>query len=108
MRKIEEISKLNTMYSNQSITIKIYRRYYKQSPLREETYIINNILFREPDVFDHERRNGSLIVSLKGKTKKEIEISKENVYLIEEFTHPTHISGFDETLETIINFYRNL
>jgi hypothetical protein len=105
-KKNETINKLNVDFFNKSITIKIFRRYYKNSPLREETYVIDKISFKEPNIMDSDRRNGSLSIALKGKGKKEIEITKDSFFFIEEYEKPHPITSVDETLKEIADIYR--
>jgi len=105
-KKNDVITKLNNDFSNKSVTIKIFRRYYKSSPLREETYVIDKILFKDPNIMDSDRRNGSLSIMLKGKGRNEIEITKDSFFFIEEYEKPHMISSVDETLKEIADIYR--
>jgi hypothetical protein len=105
--KRSNILKLDQFYSNKPISIKVPIRFNRQFVLKDEMYIIDKISYKEPNVYDKERRNGSVIVSFKGKYKKELEITSEVVYLLIDFIQPLIITHYDKTIENIVKVFRN-
>ena len=91
-----------------SIIIKVLRRLNRQVKFQEETFIIDNIKYKEPDVYDRGKRTDALVISLKGRCKRNIIITKDSVLYDEEFERPYGISQYDDTLQTIIDIFRNL
>ena len=102
------ILKFNDVYSDTSITIGVPRKMNRVYTLKYEDYIIDKIYFKDPDIFDKDRRSGSLIISLKGKMKREIEILNNIILFFEEYEKPIIITKIDNTIETITKNYRSL
>jgi hypothetical protein len=102
------INNLNISYSGKSVTIWVPRKINRQLIQKEETYIIDKILYIEPKYTDQERSLGSLIIRFKSKFKKELEITKKNIFFLEEYSTPIPLIKVDETIQNIINEYKTL
>lgn len=106
MIKKLDLFTLNNTYSGRKVSFKISIKLNRtERKLQELSYIIDKIYYREPD-FKKQFKEGSLIISLKDKYSREIEIFKDSVYFNQQFEHPIPIYHFDETLQAIINNYR--
>jgi len=103
-----DIIRFNEIYSNKPITIKVLRRINRQVKFQEESFIIDKIGYKLPDIYDRVKRSDAIVISLKGRCKRNIIITKDTVTFDEEFERPYEISHFDDTLQTIIDIFRNL
>lgn len=103
-----KLLKFNDVYSGMKITIKIRKIINRKSVLQEEQFTIDNISYQEPDIYNKSYRVGALIISLKGKFKRNLEITKDCVVLTNEFDNPMYISHYDDVIDSIVYIYRNL
>ena len=102
------ILKFNDVYSDTSITIGVPRKMNRVYTLKYEDYIIDKIYFKEPNIFDRNRRSGSLIILLKSKIKREIEILDNLILFLEEYEKPIIVTKFDDTIKIIADTFRSL
>lgn len=102
-----DLIKLNQEYVDKVIKIKILRYFARQYVSKEEEYIIEKIYLKDPNIYDKERRSGSLIIKLKGKYSREIEITSETIYMLEQYANPSIIKPLSDNLKDIVNLVRN-
>ena len=103
-----KIFKFNEVYSGKVITIKLRKIINRTPVLKEEQFTIDNISYQEPNIYNKLNRNGSLIINLKGRSKMNLEITKDSVIFNTEFDRPMYISHYDDTIDSIISIYRKL
>lgn len=103
-----KLFRFNDIYSGKVITIKVRSFINRKLVLKDEQFTIDKIFYQEPDIFNKMNRAGSLIISLKGKFKRSLEITKDAVILHNEFENPMYISHYDDTIDSIVYIYRNL
>lgn len=105
-----DILKLNEIYSNKEVLIKIPIRINRQLTLKEVKFLINKIYYREGDIYNinRDKRTDALIISLKTKLRSEIQITKNEVLFESEFERSCSITQYDDIIQTLVDIYRSL
>lgn len=107
-KNVDFLNKLNQEYTGQKIKIRVLRPFARRFEPKEEEYTISKIYLKEPNYLDRERRFGSLMITLKSRSKLEIEITNQTIYILEEYDKPYIITPVSDNLKDIVNSFRNL
>ena len=106
IRKNIDINKLNELYTNTQVLIRVHKQINRQLILKEKSFIIDKIYIKEQDIFNRDKRESTLVIEFKGKYKSQLEITNKNITFLEKFENPIFAS-VDDTLKLIIDIFRN-